>query len=97
MSDIDAARAFVAKALIGVKSITSVTALGNVVRVSADFATVTSYARSRIEQLEVFVHRHWRDIGFAFIPSGTTTVLGLPDATSPHLVPGPPPGGTGTF
>lgn len=97
MADIDDARAFVTKALIGVKSITSVTSLGNVIRVSADFATVTSYARSKIEQLEAFVRRRWQSLGFAVVPSGTTTVLGLPDKTSPHLVPGPPPGGTGTF
>lgn len=97
MADIDDARAFVTKALTGVRSITSVTSLGNVIRVSVDFATVTSYARSRIEQLEAFVGRRWRNLGFSLIPSGTTTVLGLPDKTSPHLVPGPPPGGTGTF
>jgi hypothetical protein len=97
MADVDDAQNFTEKSLLGRPEITSVTIRGNGVEVRADFATMTSYTRSKIEGAQRYVHNHWKGVGFALIPSGDTNVLGLPDKTSPHLVPGPPPGGSGIF
>lgn len=97
MADADDARNYTEKALLGRPEITSVTLRGNGVEVRADFAKITSYTRAQIERTQRFVQNKWKGTGFALIPSGDSTVIGLPDKTSPHLVPGPPIGGSGNF
>jgi hypothetical protein len=86
----------VEKMFLANSEVEAVTLLNDrVVQVELDFALMTSFTRRKLETTTLMVNR--RGYGLAVTPTGDSVIVGLPNLTSPHQVPGPPPGGMGRF
>jgi hypothetical protein len=91
---ISQARTMVEKTLTVNKEVSAVTIIGEtVVQVHVNFEKMTSFTNRRLEIAQQMLGRY--GFGLALCPTGISIVIGLPDKTSPHLVPGPPPFGFG--